>query len=213
MFLSVCWKSPAFLYTLLVWLAFTSLFTSWLLSAVVYVFICLLVEFISLCIAGMWLEVTSLFTSWLLSAVVYVFICLLEESSISLCIAGVTCIYITFLLAVINCCLCFYLLFGRVSSFLCALLVWLEVTSLFTLHLHQVSSGLDSLLFNLLVLGVLSDSRGRVWRRRPCDLYIVEVTTGGTECKTQSQAAQAGVSANVWSLFVCARGVMNLNRK
>ena len=81
--------------------------------------------------------------------------------------------------------------------------MWLEVTSLFTLHLHQVSSGLDSLLFNLLVLGVLSDSRGRVWRRRPCDLYIVEVTTGGTECKTQSQAVQAGVSANVWSLFVC----------
>ena len=116
---------------------------------------------------------------------------------------------------------CYQLLFMFLSfiwkspSFLYALVVYdfLLVTSLFTSHLHQVSSGLDSLLFNLLVLGVLSDSRGRVWRRRPCDLYIVEVTTGGTECKTQSQAAQAGVSANVWSLFVCARGVMNLNRK
>ena len=37
--------------------------------------------------------------------------------------------------------------------------------------------GLDTLLFNLLVLGCLCDRMGRVWRRRSTDLYIVEVTT------------------------------------
>ena len=42
----------------------------------------------------------------------------------------------------------------------------------------QVKSGLDTLLFNLLVLGVLESSSGQVWRRRPSDLYVIEVTTG-----------------------------------
>ena len=40
----------------------------------------------------------------------------------------------------------------------------------------QVTNGLDSFLFNLLILGMLTDARGRVWRRRPCDLYVVEIT-------------------------------------
>ena len=37
--------------------------------------------------------------------------------------------------------------------------------------------GLDTLLFNLLVLGCLCDKMGRVWRRRSTDLYIIEITT------------------------------------
>lgn len=37
--------------------------------------------------------------------------------------------------------------------------------------------GLDTLLFNLLVLGSLCDKMGRVWRRRSTDLYVIEITT------------------------------------
>ncbi|XP_078362430.1 uncharacterized protein LOC144646644 [Oculina patagonica] len=37
--------------------------------------------------------------------------------------------------------------------------------------------GLDTLLFNLLVLGCLCDKMGRVWRRRSTDLYVIEITT------------------------------------
>ena len=37
--------------------------------------------------------------------------------------------------------------------------------------------GLDTLLFNLLVLGSLCDKLGRLWRRRSSDLYIIETTT------------------------------------
>ena len=39
-----------------------------------------------------------------------------------------------------------------------------------------IQSGLDTFLFNLLILGTLSDSVGRTWQRAPTDLYIVEVT-------------------------------------
>ena len=41
----------------------------------------------------------------------------------------------------------------------------------------QMRRGLDTLLFNLLVLGYLCDKMGRVWRRRSTDLYIIEITT------------------------------------
>ena len=45
----------------------------------------------------------------------------------------------------------------------------------------QVTTGLDTLLFNLLVLGVLKSSSGQVWRRRTSDLYVIELTTGPAE--------------------------------
>ena len=41
-----------------------------------------------------------------------------------------------------------------------------------------MKSGLDALLFNLLILGVLKSSNGKVWRRRVSDLYVIELTTG-----------------------------------
>ena len=40
----------------------------------------------------------------------------------------------------------------------------------------QVIPDIDTLLFNLLILGELTDNRGRVWRRNPRDLYILEIT-------------------------------------
>ena len=46
------------------------------------------------------------------------------------------------------------------------------------MNIFQVKSGLDTLLFNLLVLGVLESSSGQVWRRRPSDLYVIELTPG-----------------------------------
>lgn len=33
------------------------------------------------------------------------------------------------------------------------------------------------MLFNLVVLGVLQDTSGRLWRRRSTDLYVVELTS------------------------------------
>ena len=36
--------------------------------------------------------------------------------------------------------------------------------------------GLDDLLFNLLVLGGLQNKHGEVWKCRPQDLYIIEIT-------------------------------------
>ena len=41
-----------------------------------------------------------------------------------------------------------------------------------------MKSGLDALLFNLLILGVLKSSSGQVWRRKVSDLYVIELTTG-----------------------------------
>ncbi|XP_048587615.1 E3 ubiquitin-protein ligase rnf213-alpha isoform X3 [Nematostella vectensis] len=46
-----------------------------------------------------------------------------------------------------------------------------------------VVEGLDTVLFNLLVLGVMSDRQGRVWRRRKTDLYVIEVTTASSSNK------------------------------
>lgn len=39
----------------------------------------------------------------------------------------------------------------------------------------QVEYGVDYLLFQLLILGCLTDSRGYVWRKSPFDLYLVEI--------------------------------------
>ncbi|XP_048586969.1 E3 ubiquitin-protein ligase rnf213-alpha-like isoform X2 [Nematostella vectensis] len=46
-----------------------------------------------------------------------------------------------------------------------------------------VVEGLDTVLFNLLVLGIMSDRQGRVWRRRKTDLYVIEVTTASSSNK------------------------------
>lgn len=44
----------------------------------------------------------------------------------------------------------------------------------------QVKKGLDALLFNLLILGMLKSSSGEVWRRSSSDLYVIELTIGQT---------------------------------
>ncbi|KAJ7339383.1 hypothetical protein OS493_005778 [Desmophyllum pertusum] len=61
--------------------------------------------------------------------------------------------------------------------------------------------GLDTLLFNLLVLGSLCDKMGRVWRRRSTDLYVLEITTAAPlpmgftrEEEAESQVRQSGRS-------------------
>ena len=43
--------------------------------------------------------------------------------------------------------------------------------------LSSTSKGLDTFLFSLLVLGEISDSQGYVWRKRPDDLYVIEMTS------------------------------------
>ncbi|KAK3585584.1 hypothetical protein CHS0354_036771 [Potamilus streckersoni] len=39
---------------------------------------------------------------------------------------------------------------------------------------HEVQEGVDFLLFNLLILGCLTDRSGYVWRHSPRDLYLIE---------------------------------------
>nr|XP_022293483.1 E3 ubiquitin-protein ligase rnf213-alpha-like isoform X1 [Crassostrea virginica] len=39
---------------------------------------------------------------------------------------------------------------------------------------HEVQEGVDYLLFQLLILGCLTNSTGQVWRKLPYDLYLVE---------------------------------------
>ena len=36
--------------------------------------------------------------------------------------------------------------------------------------------GLDSFIFNLIILGTITTANGNMWRRKPTDLYILEVT-------------------------------------
>ncbi|XP_065826351.1 E3 ubiquitin-protein ligase RNF213-like isoform X2 [Oscarella lobularis] len=40
----------------------------------------------------------------------------------------------------------------------------------------SVRNGLEEFLFNLLVLGQITDSKGRIWRRRLTDMYVLECT-------------------------------------
>ncbi|XP_022801884.1 E3 ubiquitin-protein ligase rnf213-alpha-like, partial [Stylophora pistillata] len=59
--------------------------------------------------------------------------------------------------------------------------------------------GLDTLLFNLLVLGYLCDKMGRVWRRRTTDLYVIEVTTAAplpTGLTKEEEYERQGVGKN-----------------
>ncbi|KAJ7339375.1 hypothetical protein OS493_005769 [Desmophyllum pertusum] len=65
----------------------------------------------------------------------------------------------------------------------------------------SIRRGLDTLLFNLLVLGSICDKMGRVWRRRSTDLYVLEITTAAPmpmgftrEEEAESQARQSGRS-------------------
>lgn len=41
----------------------------------------------------------------------------------------------------------------------------------------QVRTGLDTLLFNLFILGALKSCTGQIWRRRSSDLYVIEITS------------------------------------
>ena len=42
--------------------------------------------------------------------------------------------------------------------------------------LSSTAKDLDTFLFSLLVLGEISDSEGYIWRKRPDDLYVIELT-------------------------------------
>lgn len=47
---------------------------------------------------------------------------------------------------------------------------------IYVANFFQVLRFMDTLLFNLLVLQTISDSKGQMWRVNPKDLYIIEVT-------------------------------------
>ncbi|XP_062573652.1 E3 ubiquitin-protein ligase rnf213-alpha-like, partial [Saccostrea cucullata] len=54
---------------------------------------------------------------------------------------------------------------------------------------HEVENGLDFFLFQLLVIGCLTNSYGLVWRKKDFDMYVIEtmpIRTGETDEKTQT---------------------------
>ncbi|XP_077864555.1 E3 ubiquitin-protein ligase RNF213-like [Saccoglossus kowalevskii] len=55
-----------------------------------------------------------------------------------------------------------------------------------------VQHGVDNLLFNLLVLGGITDTHGRVWRRYPWDLYVIEITAPSQAVNTAEAAVPTG---------------------
>ncbi|XP_022783821.1 E3 ubiquitin-protein ligase rnf213-alpha-like [Stylophora pistillata] len=55
----------------------------------------------------------------------------------------------------------------------------LPISRIFHFDVHpSVRTGLDTLLFNLVVLGALRSCTGQIWRRRSSDLYVIEITSG-----------------------------------
>ena len=68
--------------------------------------------------------------------------------------------------------------FGSLSSkdFGCFIIVALNTIN--DGRFFKVRGGLDTLLFNLLILGALKNSSGQIWRRRSSDLYVIEITSG-----------------------------------
>ncbi|KAK2555497.1 E3 ubiquitin-protein ligase rnf213-alpha [Acropora cervicornis] len=83
----------------------------------------------------------------------------------------------------------------------------LPLSRIFHLDVHpSVTSGLDTLLFNLLVLGVLRSSSGQVWRRRASDLYVIELTTG-------QEQGSIGTNKKEVSLFKASSLEKNMRSK
>lgn len=54
-----------------------------------------------------------------------------------------------------------------------------------------VKSGLDKFLFDLIALSEIKDARGRVWRRRLTDLYVIEWTENSNVVLTELSLANA----------------------
>ena len=48
---------------------------------------------------------------------------------------------------------------------------------LFIYNFFKVVKGLDNFLFKLVILRAVKDQSGNVWRRKPTDMYVVEITT------------------------------------
>ena len=47
---------------------------------------------------------------------------------------------------------------------------------MYNIHILQVLSDIDTLLFSLLILKSLTDSKGQIWHCLPLQYYVVEVT-------------------------------------
>ncbi|KAJ7339548.1 hypothetical protein OS493_005948 [Desmophyllum pertusum] len=79
----------------------------------------------------------------------------------------------------------------------------LPLSRIFHLDVHpSVRGGLDTLLFNLLVLGVLKSSSGQVWRRRSSDLYVIELTSA--QCTSETVKRRLPISKRISSKKVIA---------
>lgn len=76
----------------------------------------------------------------------------------------------------------------------CLLLVRTHLTSLF-----QVRTGLEELLFRLLVLGCVSDSHGTLWRRNEAHLITVEVLKPNVSPQNQPREVVLSIFVYFWN--------------
>ncbi|XP_070580815.1 E3 ubiquitin-protein ligase RNF213-like [Ptychodera flava] len=60
-----------------------------------------------------------------------------------------------------------------------------------------VLRGVDNFLFNMLVLGGISNIHGHIWRRNPWDLYVIEITSAAQLQKTDIQSTAEKKEAKV----------------
>ncbi len=77
----------------------------------------------------------------------------------------------------------------------------------FTFVTSQVRSGLEELLFHLLILSCLSDSHGMLWRRNVAHLIAVEVLR--THTSTQNQSKQV-LRTFLVVISICVKTVKKL---
>lgn len=73
------------------------------------------------------------------------------------------------------------------SLFYCWLYCFIFFPFALLFLVYQVRSGLQELLFHLLVLGCLSDSHGMLWRRNVAHLITAEVLKTNTSSESQSK--------------------------
>uniref|UniRef100_A0A3B5AGX5 RING-type E3 ubiquitin transferase n=1 Tax=Stegastes partitus TaxID=144197 RepID=A0A3B5AGX5_9TELE len=76
----------------------------------------------------------------------------------------------------------------------------------------QVRSGLEELLFHLLVLGCLSDSHGVLWRRNVAHLIAVEVLKSNTSSQNQPKEVEMSFSRDTFDPLMdeqefCSEGI------
>ncbi len=79
--------------------------------------------------------------------------------------------------------------------------------SMILYNFFKVVKGLDNFLFKLVILRAVKDHSGNVWRRKPTDMYVVEITTDKSfELLTAKDAPSEGNFTQV-SVHICVQAI------